>query len=85
MKEVRRLIFVLVLLFVFVVGKSDFIQAADAGSQVMTSQTQEDLDDQKNRTIESKIYQPQTQSDSSKDNQEAQTQITPNNNNQTKF
>jgi hemolysin activation/secretion protein len=84
MNVLLRLIYVFVPLFVFMAGKADFVLAVETGSQVLSSQTQQDIDAQKNKRLEDKIYQPQTQSNPSKE-QETKPANTANNSKQKFF
>ena len=69
MKILFRWIFVLVPLFIFMAGKTDFVWAVESSSQIVGSQTQEVIESQKDHTLEKKLYQAPIQSDSSDDGQ----------------
>jgi len=87
MNFVMRSICFFAMLVALIVGKAGFIWAADMGSQIITSQTQQDINAQKGESIEDKIYQPQESGASSKDNQDKNAPVSPSssNANQQKF
>ena len=85
MSILLRLLYILVLLFVLIVGKTDFILAAQTGSQIISSQTQQDIDAQKEQTLENKIYQPPTRPNSSRNTEEQNNAVNAANNIKEKF
>ena len=56
-----KLVYVLIFLAVFVLGRMDSALATESSAQIVSSQTQIDLDIQNQRSLEEKIYQPVTQ------------------------
>jgi len=77
--------FVLVLMVGLIVGKTDFILAAEAGSQIVTSQAQQEIDSQKDQDLQKKLSQPQTQSGSPNQAQEEGNSANEANNSKEKF
>jgi len=73
--------FTCVLVFLFL-GRTGVVLAATTSSQVVSSQTQQDINARNDRMIEHKIYQSETPTESSNDNQGESPSIPSNNSNE---
>lgn len=73
MKINQRVIFILGLSFVLTIWKADLSKASESGSQIVSTQTREELNESSNQTIEEKLSQaaPQAASDNKEEEKTA--------------